>query len=459
MAKLTTEQQHKRMTEAPVFGLVASLSIPTVAAQLMTVIYNTADTWFVSRISTSASAAVGVVFSIMSIIQAFGFCICMGASNLISIRLGEKKNHEAEVIAISGTVMAMVMGVIVGIAGLLTLEPLMMLLGSTETMLPYCCDYAFYIFLSAPLMCGSFVLNAILRAEGEAAVSMLALGAGGILNIILDPIFIWSFNLGIKGAGLATAVSQSLGFVFLLIPYLTGKSIVKLNLKNITKEFSKYKLIVMTGIPTLFRQSMGSVSTALLNRRARLYGDAAVAAITIATKVYTLIRSVVLGVGQGYLPVAGYNYGAGNPKRTKQSFTSAVIQGTAICLITTIPIALYPQQIMMWFRDDPQVAEIGAVALKYFAIALPVLAYSTFVNHFYQCLGFKVRATLLASCRQGIIFIPLLYILTSRFGLMGIQSVQAYSDIITFAISVPFQIYIFRHILNEDNFRKLTQEK
>ncbi len=454
MAKLDAEKQHKIMTESPVFTLVLKLSIPTVFAQLITVIYNTADTWFVSHIDTSASGAVGIVFSVMIAIQAFGICVCMGCQNLISIRLGEKENNEADKIAISGFITSILIGTLFGTFGLIFLEKIMRLIGSTETMLPYCCSYGKWIFLSAPVLCGSLVLNAVIRAEGEPNKAMVGITAGGILNIILDPIFISKLNMGIEGAGIATAISQTVSFILLLLPFISGRSIVKLKLRNISRSFSTYKAIVLTGSPSLFRQTMGTVASILLNRQASIYGDAAVAAITIASKLYMFIRNIILGVGQAYLPVAGYNYGARLPKRTKQSFTSASILGTIICLIFAVPMFLFPAEIIGAFRDDPEVIEKGAYALRLMAAVMPVLAYSTFINHFYQCLGFRIRATFLACLRQGILFIPLLYILTYNIGYKGIQGVQALSDLLTFIISVPFQIYIFTHILNEKNFKK-----
>ena len=425
------------------------MSVPTVISQLMTVIYNTADTFFVSKIGTSASAAVGIVFSVMSIIQALGYGICMGTSSLISIYLGEKRDDEANKISSSGLFASVVMGLVIGILGLIFLEPLMKILGSTDTILPYACSYAKFIFAGAPIMCGSFLLNAILRAEGESGLSMITHLIGGAANIILDPILIFKFNLGTAGAAIATVMSQLVSLILMAIVFATGRSNVKVSVKCISRKAATYKKIILTGIPTICRQSLGSISSALLNRQASIYGDAAVAAVTIANKVYTLVRGVTLGIGQGFQPVAGYNFGAGDKKRTGKSFIWACIYGSVICCSFAVVIAFFPSRIIGFFRDDAAVVEIGTKTLQFLCLSMPVLGYSTFVNQLYQSLGFKGRATFLACCRQGIFFIPALYILTHFFGIIGIEAVQSVGDIMTLFVSIPFQIWFFKNILKE----------
>lgn len=448
MKKYDSKQQHIRMTTAPVSTLVLSLSIPTVISQLMTVIYNTADTYFVSKIGTSAAAAVGIVFSVMSIIQAMGYGICMGTSSSISLFLGEKKDRDADIFASSGLFASLVLGFAVGIIGLIFLEPLMKLLGSTETILPYACAYAKYIFAGAPIMCASFLLNSILRAEGESSLAMVSHIVGGAVNVILDPLLILRLNLGTSGAAIATVLSQLISVIIMAVIFINGRSNVRLSVKLISGKFSVYKRIILTGIPTICRQSLGSISFALLNRKAALFGDAAVAAVTIANKVYTLVRGTTLGIGQGFQPIAGYNFGAGEKKRTGKSFIWACIFGSIICCSASIVISAFPSQIIGWFRDDPEVIKIGVASLKYLCLSMPVLGYSTFVNQLYQSLGFKSQATFLASCRQGIFFIPSLYILIHFFGIVGIEATQMVGDLMTFVISIPFQIWFFRKILN-----------
>ncbi len=443
------------MTGAGIPALVTSLAIPTTFSQLITVVYNTADTYFVSRIDTSASAAVGVAFALQALIQAVGFGMAMGCSSLVSRRLGEKKDGEAEMYANSAVLGAIALGFLLLIGGLSCLKPLMRLLGATETILPYAADYARIILIGAPIMCTSFVLNNILKAEGEANLAMIGLCAGGIVNIGLDPLLIFKFGMGISGAALATVISQSVSLIVLLVIFRSGRSIVKLRPSAISKSALTYWQLLKIGFPTICRQGMASVASALLNHGAAFYGgeyaDAAVAAVTISNKIYMLVRSMMIGIGQGFQPVAGYNYGAKRYSRVKKAFWFAVAVGTAISLIAAALIGFDTAAVMRWFRDDEKVIEIGSLALKFACAVMPFMAYSTFVNQLYQCLGFSLTAAILASCRQGIFFIPIILLLPRAIGLMGVQMAQPASDLMTFLVSVPFRIVFFKRVLGRED--------
>lgn len=447
---LTSEEQHRRMLQTPVAKLVLSLAAPTVASQLISIIYNTADTYFVSHISTSASAAVGVVFSLQSIIQAYGFGVAMGAGSLISLRLGEKKDLEANRCASSGLLAELAGGLLMLILGLLYLEPLMCALGATQTMLPHACAYGRIILMGAPVMCCSFILNCILRAEGAAVASMIGLCSGGILNIALDPLLIFTFQMGTAGAAVATVISQCVSFLVLAVAFLRGRSIVHLRPKYISRRARDYVQIISVGFPTIARQGMASLASALMNIQGAVYGDAAVAALTISNKIYLLVRNVIIGIGQGFQPVAGYNYGAGDRKRTRQAFIFATKLGTVICILAAAIIAAFAEPIIGWFRADDQVIAIGRLALLYTCAVMPFMAYSTFVNQLYQCLGYKLPATVLASLRQGICYLPLIFILPHFLGLQGVQMTQPGSDLLTFFICIPFQIVFFRKHLRDN---------
>lgn len=447
---LTSEEQHRRMLQTPVAKLVLSLAAPTVASQLISIIYNTADTYFVSHISTSASAAVGVVFSLQSIIQAYGFGVAMGAGSLISLRLGEKKDLEANRCASSGLLAELAGGLLMLILGLLYLEPLMCALGATQTMLPHACAYGRIILMGAPVMCCSFILNCILRAEGAAVASMIGLCSGGILNIALDPLLIFTFQMGTAGAAVATVISQCVSFLVLAVAFLRGRSIVHLRPKYISRRARDYVQIISVGFPTIARQGMASLASALMNIQGAVYGDAAVAALTISNKIYLLVRNVIIGIGQGFQPVAGYNYGAGDRKRTRQAFIFATKLGTVICILAAGILAAFAEPIIGWFRADDQVIAIGRLALLYTCAVMPFMAYSTFVNQLYQCLGYKLPATVLASLRQGICYLPLIFILPHFLGLQGVQMTQPGSDLLTFFICIPFQIVFFRKHLRDN---------
>ena len=445
-----SDAQYKRMMETPIPRLITSLSIPTVVSSLITVIYNTADTYFVSQIDKSASAAVGAVFSIMSIIQALGFGLGVGAGSLISRKLGAKDNAAADRYASSAFAASVIVGAIISIVGLSFLEPILRFLGCTDTMMPHAIPYARFILIAAPLNCATFVLNTTLRSEGLSLLSMIGITSGGILNMILDPILINGFDLGTGGAAIATMASQTVSFSILFCFFLFGKSIVKINIKSVSKHFRDYQAIVTTGIPTIFRQGLASVASAALNIQAIAYGgDAAGAAMTIANKVYMLVRNIIVGLGQGFQPAAGYNYGAGNKKRTWECFTFSVKVGTAICLIFGGFSALFAEEIMWFFCDDAEVAVLGTKTLYFLCICIPFMAFSTFVNQLYQGLGFKLQATFLASCRQGICFLPVIWILPLFIDLAGVQSAQSIADMGTFFISIPFLIIFYNKYIKE----------
>ena len=432
---LDSKAQHQKMLTTPIPKLVISLALPTVASQLITVIYNTADTYFVSQLNNnSASGAVGVVFSLMSIIQALGFGISMGANSLISTSLGEEKNEDAARYANSAFAASIFMGFVLMISGLLCLNPLMKLLGATDTILPYAREYSTYILIAAPIMCSSFVLSSILRGEGKASLAMIGLCTGGIVNIILDPIFIFNAKMDITGAALATTISQTVSFLILLTFFLLKKSNIRLSPSYISKKPRVYVDIIKRGFPTICRQGVASIASALLNHAAGMVrdDDIAIAAITVSNKIYMLVRNVIVGIGQGFQPVAGYNFGAGNRRRVKQAFWVTTALGSAVCIIATLLLFPLSKQAIMLFRDDDmEVVRIGSEALRFMCIILPTMAYSTYVNQLYQCLGFSTVASLLASCRQGIFFIPLVLILPRVMGVMGIEVVQPAADLLT----------------------------
>lgn len=445
---IDSEKQYTRMMETPISKLVTSLAIPTTIGMLITVIYNTADTYFVSQINKSASAAVGAVYAVMSIIQAIGFGLGMGSGSLISRKLGAKEDQMANTYAASAFAAAILAGALMSVLGLLFLEPFLRLLGCSDTMMPHAVPYAKYIFLAAPISCSTFVLNNTLRSQGRSTQATIGMSIGGILNVILDPILIFGLQMGTGGAALATAISQTVNFCVLLGFFLTGKSIVSVHPKHISRKFADYQAIITTGLPTICRQGLGSVAAAVLNIQAIAYGgDAAGAAITISNKVYILVRNMVMGLGQGFQPVAGYNYGAGNKKRAWEAFAFATKAGSVMCIGFAAVIAIFASPIMWWFCNDAEVAAIGIQTLYLNCAVLPFLAFSTYVNQLYQGLGFKGQATFLASCRQGIFFLPAVVLLPLFFDCLGVQAAQPFGDLCTFLISIPFIIHFYKRYM------------
>lgn len=432
--------QYRKMTETPVPKLVIQLGIPTIISMLITNIYNMADTYFVSTLGTSASGAVGVVFSLMAILQAFGFMFGHGAGSIISRKLGNKDTESASRFASTSFFLSLLFGTVIGAVGILFLTPFMRILGSTETILPYAKQYGFFILLAGPFMTSSCVLNNILRYEGRAAYAMIGLTAGGILNMIGDPILMFGFHLDVAGAGLSTALSQIISFFILLYMFLAGKTESKLSIRSVTRKAEEVLLIIKTGFPSLIRQGLGSVSTMLLNHQAGVFGDAAVAAMSIVNRICMLIFSVGLGMGQGYQPVAAFNYGAGKYDRVKKGFWFTAAVGEVVLGGLAIVGMIVSSSVIGLFRDDPEVIRIGVLALRCQCVACFFQPLTVCTNMMFQSVGESGKASFLAALRSGICFIPLILILPYLFGLTGVQTAQTGADLLTFAISLPLLI-------------------
>ncbi len=433
------EIQYEKMTKTPIKKLVLMLGIPTMISMLITSLYNIADTFFVSQLGKSASGAVGVVFSLMAIFQAVGFTLGMGGGSLISNRLGNKDDETAQKIGANVFYIGLGLAILIMISGLIFINPLMNVLGSTETVLPYAKSYARYILYGAPVMICSFILNNILRAEGKASFSMIGLVSGGILNIILDPLFIHVFKMGITGAAIATLISQSISFFILLFMFLSRKTIITLSIRNMCFRISLLIEILLIGLPSLFRQGFASFASILLNNQAGLLGgDDALSAMTIVSKIFMVIFSISLGIGQGYQPVVGYNYANKNYQRVKEAMTFTFF----VSLVTLFGISLFffvfSKPVMNAFINDEDVVAIGIRGLKYQCISMPFLSVNVIVNMTYQSIRKKGKALFTSILRQGIFFIPLILILPIFLKIEGVLLAQPLADILTFLVSIIF---------------------
>jgi putative MATE family efflux protein len=433
-----------RMTTAPVEGLVIRMAVPTITIMLVSAMYNMADTYFVGSLGTSQTAAVGVSFSLMAVIQAIGFFFGQGAGNYISRALGEKNMQGAGRMAATGFFTAFGLGCVLSITGCVFLTPLARLLGATDTMLPYARAYLRFILIAAPFMISSFMLNNLLRFQGNASLSMIGMVTGAALNVGLDPLFIFAFHLGVMGASLATMISQIVSCSILFVICRAGKDTAPILPENFSPTRSVYAEIAKGGLPSLLRQALISVATIFLNHAAAGFGDHTVAAIAIVNRITLMSGSVVLGVGQGFQPVCGFNYGAKLFDRVKKAFWFSV-RSTAVLLglVAAAAFAFAPQ-VIAWFRNDAEVIKTGALALRFQCFALPFGSWIVLNNMFLQTTGKALSASVLAFARQGLFLIPLIFILTPLLGVRGIQLATPIADICTFMLAIPLGVKALR---------------
>lgn len=442
--------QFKKMTETPVKKLITRLALPTVISMLITTIYNVTDTYFVSRISVAASGAAGIVFGLMSIIQAFGFMFGHGSGSCISRRLGAKNIDEARKFSSTGFFLSVLCGIIITALGLIFLEPLMKMLGSTSTILPYSAAYGKYILFAAPAMTASCVMNNILRYEGMAALAMIGLTAGGVINIILDPILIFALNMGVDGAGIATMLSQYISMLLLLTMFLRKKTQSRISPKYFSFSPKIIGEIIGTGLPSLARQGLGSVSTMVLNLQAGLYGDVCIAAIGIVTKIGMLMFSICIGIGQGFQPVCSFNYGAKKYSRVRAAVMFTWRFSSAVMAAMGAVSFIFAPRLIALFREEAEIVEIGTVALHTFCIAIVTLATIMLANMAFQAIGKIGSAFFLACTQNGLYFIPLILILPRLFGITGVEIAQPISYVLSAITALPFLISFIKTLSKED---------
>ena len=443
--------QYEKMTTTPIPRLIATLSVPTIISMLVTNIYNLVDTAFVGRLGTSASGAVGIVFGFMAIIQAFGFMFGQGSGSIISRALGARDTEAASKTASTGCFGSFMCGAVITVIGFVNIDRIVFALGSTETIAPYAKTYISFILAAAPFMAMSFTMNNILRYEGKAALGMIGLMTGAVLNMAGDPIFMFAMRMGIAGAGLSTCLSQIVSFGILLGMFMTNRTESRLSLSNVSwHSIALPANIMATGFPSLLRQGLNSFTTVLLNTNAAVYGDAAVAAMSIVSRISFFVVSVGLGIGQGFQPVSGFNYGAKKYRRLREGYKTTIIMMTCVIAIGASIVLLNLENMIGLFRDDPEVIAVGTRALKLQMFSLICLPPCMSTEMLYQSTGRRLGATLLSALRNGLIFIPALLILAQLRGLSGIQEAQPVSQVLALPLTVLLGFLFFRKLPDED---------
>ena len=434
------------MTEQPVKKLVCRLAVPTIMSMLVTSFYNMADTFFVGKLDTQSTAAVGVVFSLMAILQAVGFMFGHGSGNYISRKLGAGEVEEAEKMSAVGFFSSFLAGIVIMISCIFFIKPLAYALGSTPTIYPYTVAYLRIILFGAPAMTASLVLNNQMRFQGSAFYAMIGIVSGAVINIILDPVLIFACGMGVAGAALATTISQYISFGFLLIMVTKGGNI-RIRFRNFKPSLYFYKEIIRGGSPSLFRQGLASVATICLNHAAGGFGDAAIAGMSIVSRIMMFANSALIGFGQGFQPVCGFNYGAGKYKRVLDAYWFCVKLALGVLIgLAAIVYIFAPQFVTLFRKDDPDVIAVGTTALRYSVFAFPLSAWVVMCNMMLQSIGKGVKASIVSSARQGIFFLPLIMVLPRFLGLTGVEVCQAISDVCAFLLSIPIGMSVIREM-------------
>ena len=440
------ESQYERMIKQPIPSLILTLALPTTVSMLVTNIYNMADTYFVSTVGTSATGAVGIVFGLMAILQAFGFMFGHGAGANISRRLGAKRVEVARIFASTSFFGSLFFGALIAVLGLIFLNPLMYLMGSTSTILPYARAYAFFILIAAPAMTSSCVMNNILRYEGQASLAMIGLTSGSIINIFGDYLFMRIFHMGVTGAGLSTALSQYISAFILYSMYHKGKTQSCFKWQYVSLEKHVIGSIVAVGFPSLCRQGLNSISVMTLNFAAGIYGDEAIAAMSVVGRISNLIFSVGVGIGQGFQPVSAFSYGAKRYDRLKQAFIFTVTLSTILLSIISVICLCFTKSLLLLFTQDSQVLSIAQLAMKFECIAIFFMAISIGANMLFQSIGRSVIATFLAALRSGLAFIPLVILLPHIWGITGLALSQLIADLCASVVPIPFIFSLFKEL-------------
>lgn len=443
-----SEAHYQKMTQTPVPRLIVSLGIPTTISMLITSIYNMADTYFVGTLGESAQAATGVVFTLQAIIQGIAFMLGHGGGTFISKHLASRDIDSADKFVSSSFFAGATIGTLILALGLCFLNPMIKILGSTETIAPYAKQYAFWILLAAPFIICSMILNNALRYEGRALYAMFGLTAGGLLNIFADWLFVRKLNLGVYGAGMATAISQAVSFFILLLMYrMMAQSSIRF--RSISKNWRDYLTICNVGLPSLIRQSLNAMTIGVLNNLTKPFGDAAIAAMSVVNRYSMFLMCVGLGMGQGFQPVAAFNYQAKKYKRVKQGLIFTVCFGLIFIGGISILSIFAAEHIIAIFQKNPQVIEIGSLALRFAAVGMLFAPFSVPVNMLYQSIQKPTISSILSLIRSGLITIPVLLICVPIIDLLGVQIAQPSADIVAGLISIPFIIHFIKRHPNE----------
>jgi len=444
--------RENKMLYSPISKIIPEMAIPTIIAFLINSIYSLADTYFVSALGTNATAAVSVNGNLDQIIMMAGSMLAVGANSYVARLLGARQKEKADKVLSTAFFLAFAFGAVIMLVGSLFMEPMVDLLGATDTCRQYSMDYATYVLLAAPFMASTFVMNQCLRAEGSAILSMIGMGFGGILNCFLDPIFIFGWGpipaLGVKGASIATAISKLVSWIILIFPYLTKRSVLRLSFRCFAFKRDILSQTISVGMPSMLRSGLAVLAGILLNNIAGDISDAVLAGIGVSTKIMMFPFSIILGFGSGFQPVAGFNWGARRYDRVTESYGFSAKTAFVGAAVMALVLGFFAPQVITLFNAEanPEMQRLGTLCIRLQCIALPIHAWVAVVNMFCAGLGHAGKAFLLATARQGTCFLPILYPMAWFMGEIGIVSVQAVADVLTLVLAVPIIIRVLKQV-------------
>lgn len=444
---ISTEEM---MESESISKVLLKLSVPAIIAMLINAIYNIVDTMFVGMLdNTSAIAAVSIVYPLFMFIGAIGVMFGAGGASYLSRLLGEKKKEKADKTLTSTIIIGCIFSLIFTAIGITFLDEFLLMYGATETIMPYAKEYGYVIVMGSIFTIGTAIMSNTVRAEGNSRYSMIAICIGAIINIILDPILMFNFNMGIKGAAVATVIAQLISFIFLLGYYYSNKNYIKFKINLFKPTFNMFFEILKIGIPIFVTQVLASFALGFMNLGAKPYGDAAVAAMGIVFRVMSIGFYIVFGIGQGFQPVAGYNYGAKNFTRLKEAIKISIKWSTIAALITSILFIIFAEECMLVFTRDREVVDIGIKAFRAASLLFPLFGYINTYAVLFQALGKAMGAFILSISRQGIFYIPLMYILPRFMGLSGVIFCQTAADALAFLETIIMAIWLKKQFNKE----------
>ena len=441
------ELRRNMMLNEPISRVIPKMAVPTIVAFLINSIYSLADTYFVSSLGTNATAAVSVNASLDQLIMMCGSMLALGANSYIARLMGQGNDKKASQVLSTSFFLAFFVGALLTVFGTVFMQPMVRLLGATPTCEQYSIDYATYVLIAAPFMAANFVMNQCLRSEGSATLSMIGMGFGGILNCVLDPIFIIGLDMGVAGASLATAISKVVSFAILIFPYITRRSLLHLSIRNFHMSKDIIGNVVSVGSSSMFRTGLAVVAGILLNDMAGDISDSVLAGIGVSTKIMMFPFSIILGFGSGFQPVTGFNWGARRFDRVKESYSFSSKVALLGAAVLGGLIAWFADDIVILFAGaDPDMLEIGSLCIRLQCFALPIQGWVMVVNMLCTGLGNAKESLILSTARQGSCMLPILYPLAHYFGGYGLSSVQAVADLLSLILAIPICIKVMKKI-------------